>query len=112
MDQNLRVDPADLHHAGHQIGGWHVDTHDSFTTAHAGIASSVASGWIGSSAEAMSARLASMRTAGTAITSNLNSHSEHMASSATNYETTDDHGVEMLQSIAKPVTPSEGLLDL
>ncbi len=90
MDDHVSADIGDLHHAGHQFAQWHSATDEKFAAAHRSIEESVQSGWVGASAEAMTARLETMRTAGTAITENLNGHSTHMTSAAVRYSTTED----------------------
>ena len=67
MGDHVEVDVTELHHTGHQIANWHLDTERAFTDDHQAIEESVASGWVGSSADAMNQRLQSMRAAGTAI---------------------------------------------
>lgn len=90
MNDHVNADIGDLFHAGHQFSEWHIETHEAFDSAHRSMAESVTSGWVGSSAAAMAARLETMRTAGTAITDQLNGHSTHMSASATAYVTTEN----------------------
>lgn len=101
MGDHVEVDVAELHHAGHQVNNWHIDTELAFSRDHQAIEESVSSGWVGSSADAMNQRLQSMRTAGTAITSGLNGHSTHMSSAATRYGRTEAESAESLENVSE-----------
>lgn len=111
MGDQVEVDVTELHHAGHQIANWHLDTERAFTNDHQAIEESVASGWVGSSADAMNQRLQSMRSAGTAIAAGLNGHSAHMSSAAIRYSQNEQTSARTLQHITRS-DDDKPLLDL
>jgi uncharacterized protein YukE len=111
MGDHVDVDVTELHHAGHQIADWHIDTERAFTSDHQAMEESVASGWVGSSADAMSQRLQTMRAAGTAIAAGLNGHSTHMSSAAYRYSQTEGESARTLQNITRS-DDDKPLLDL
>ena len=85
----LRVDPLDLHHSGKRTAELHRDSQDTFARAHAEASGAVAAGWVGNSAEAMSAYLEEARAAAAEITAQLSEHSTHFHAAATGYTSTD-----------------------
>ena len=90
MGDSLHVDPLDLHHSGKRTAELHQDSRQTFSRAHAEASDAVAAGWVGSSAEAMSAYLEDSRAAAAQITAQLSAHATHFHSAASGYTTTDE----------------------
>lgn len=99
--EHIQVQPTDLHYTGHQLNGMSTDCDTTFSTAHSGIETAVASGWVGASATAMSSRLDTMRASAQSITTRLGDHSTHMHSAGNSYTHTDDGSAHSLGSSIK-----------
>lgn len=95
---DMSVDPADLHQSGHFCNTYHGETQDKFDSAHEGIAGAVGSGWVGSSAEAMSAALETMRSSGDAIVGRLAKHADDFTSAAHSYQQTETQSTDTLKN--------------
>ena len=82
MGESLHVDPIDLHHSGKRTDELHQDSQQTFSRAHAEASGAVDAGWVGRSAEAMTAYLDDARAASAAITAQLFEHASHFHTAA------------------------------
>ncbi|GAB2664074.1 hypothetical protein GCM10027169_28070 [Gordonia jinhuaensis] len=101
---DFTVDPQDLHISGHQCATLRTESHEVFTQGHARIDDAVASGWIGSSAQAMQAALEVMRASGAEIIERLDDHSRKFIESATAYQQHDQAAANSITNSGKSFT--------
>ncbi|MGO4447192.1 WXG100 family type VII secretion target [Mycobacterium sp. 2YAF39] len=95
MAKDLKVDPIDL-----RLSSDHMDTHHAdLLAAHTAASEDIEaaqSGWVGSSATALQAKLAEWQETTTAITTDIAAHAKAFENAAHAYATVDADGAERL----------------
>ncbi|SIS23953.1 WXG100 family type VII secretion target [Williamsia sterculiae] len=114
MTDDMQVRTASLQHSGQRVASLHADTQQACSSAHQQIESAVSSGWIGASAGAMQARLASMRAAADQVTSRMNDHAVAFHASANEYSNSDESSAEVFTEVGEdePGAGGSGTLNL
>lgn len=108
MDENLRVDPADVH-----LAGCHVDVHaGEFSSGHASTHQRIAAargGFIGASAAALAAMTADWVDESAAHHRELCGHADDLRAAAARYQTTDTEATTHIDAAAAKLAKRMGI---
>jgi|EndMetStandDraft_8_1072994.scaffolds.fasta_scaffold112037_2 WXG100 family type VII secretion target len=99
MAAKLSVDIDALKQSATKVTGHGDDLQTSHTTASSQI-SGAASGWAGTSAQALANRVAKWNTRTTELVTNIGDHAQGMHTSATGFTTNEQHSGQELRDVA------------
>jgi WXG100 family type VII secretion target len=98
----LKVDPAEIHTSGVEVGEIAARTRSAFADSDAAIASAQ-SGWVGRSAGALTSLAADWREATASYPKNLVEHGEKFVDAAEKYVQSDESGAASVRNAAPDI---------
>ncbi|MVU81592.1 hypothetical protein GPX89_30675 [Nocardia sp. ET3-3] len=109
MADELHARFADMRSSASQLTQWANESAGIFASGHKEI-EDAASGWVGSSAAALSGALEKLHSSANALTGNLDNHSTHIHTAATELHRTDSEWRDQLNQYVDE--PGRSSLDL
>lgn len=98
----LKVDPAEIHTSGVEVGEIAARTRSAFADSDTAIASAQ-SGWVGTSAGALASLAADWRDATALYPKNLVEHGEKFIEAAEKYVQSDESGATLVKKAAQDI---------
>lgn len=95
MNEQLRVEPVDLHMSADHMDMHHSEFHAAHTEANTAI-EDAQSGWIGASGAALRAKLIEWQETSIEVAANISSHGTRFRTAASQYAQTDAEQADVL----------------
>ena len=109
VSEKVSVELVELRYGGHQLGGWHVETSDTFDRGLRRVAEATESGWVGASARALAEKLDTLHASAQTVTARLGSNASGFITAADSFEAHDtEAGARLNPRKATPTSPDDG----